>query len=312
MKKNKIPIIVIAGATASGKTDLAVNIAKKYDGEVVSADSMQIYKYMNIGTAKPDKQEQQGIPHHMMDFQDPREPFSAADYTKMAHSVISDIYERGKLPIIAGGTGLYIDSLINDVDFGEYEINYKLRNDLKEFVDTYGNNALHNKLREIDPVQAEAIHENNVKRVIRAIEFYYSTGKRISEHQAETKLKESRYNALKIMIDWNRDELYRRIDMRIDIMISHGLVKEVQKLMDMGLTKDTISMNGIGYKEVIDYLEGNISFDEMTEQIKQNTRRYAKRQLTWFRRDKYIHIIPAGDNMCEKAAVLIDEWIQGI
>ncbi len=310
MEADKIPVIVVAGPTASGKTALAVKIAVRYNGEIVSADSMQIYKYMDIGTAKPDEAEKRGIVHHMMDFADPLKGYSVAEYTAAAHKVIAGITARGKLPIVAGGTGLYITSLINDVDFTENEGDPKLRRELWEYAEKHGAHALHDMLEEIDPVQAEAVHENNVKRVIRAIEFYRTTGIKMSEHQAESKHIRSRYDALMMMIDFEREELYERIDRRVDMMIEAGLVDEVRRLVGMGLTAEHMSMSGIGYKEVIGYLNGERSLEETVALIKQSSRRYAKRQLTWFRRDKRIKPIPADENMEKTVFSLIDEWMR--
>ncbi len=305
---NKIPIIVVAGATASGKTALAVDIAECLAGEVVSADSMQIYKYMDIGSAKPTPEEMRGVPHHLIDYVDPCTPYSAADYTAAAHEVIADIHARGRVAVVAGGTGLYVSSLVNDVDFTDAEGDSSIRAELRSFADEHGTAALYEELKRVDPEQAERIHPNNVKRVIRAIEFYRLTGKKISEHQADTKKTESRYDALMMMIDFERAALYERIERRVDLMMSEGLLDEVKRLKDMGLTRESLSMQGIGYKEVLDYLDGRMSLDDTIALIKQSTRRYAKRQLTWFRRDPRIHAIPAGAEAFPRALALIDEW----
>ncbi len=301
----KIPLIVVAGPTASGKTALAIDIAKSLDGEIVSADSMQIYKYMNIGTAKPTKEEQAQCPHHLIDFVEPDSEFSVADYTKLAHEAIADITSRGKTAVMCGGTGLYINSVVNDVEFGEFDNDYELRNSLNELAKAEGVQALIKMLGEFDPVSAKRLHPNNLKRIIRAIEFYKVSGVPISEHQEMTKQKESRYAPHMFLIDHKRDVLYDRINHRVDIMIQEGLIDEVKSIMDMGYQKDINSMQGIGYKEMIACLSGEISLDAATDAIKQNTRRYAKRQLTWFRRDERIHML-SPQNPIKKALEIIE------
>lgn len=284
----KIPLVVVCGATASGKTSLAINIAKKFNGEVVSADSMQIYKFMDIGTAKPTKEEMDGVVHHMIDIVTPDINFSVAEYCSMAHSVIKDINERGKLPILAGGTGLYINSVVNDVKFEEAEQNEALRLELEDYAKTKGAEALHRILEESDPVSADKIHANNIKRVIRAIEVFRTTGEKLSEHNEKSKEIISRYSPIMMEILWDREELYERIDRRVDIMIEQGLETETKKLYEMGYTKDLTSMQGIGYKEMFQYFDGEWTFDEAVDKIKQYSRNYAKRQNTWFKRDERI------------------------
>lgn len=301
----KTAVLVIAGPTASGKTALAVNLAKKYDGEVVSADSMQIYKRMNIGTAKPSKEEMCGVPHHMMDFLEPSESYSVAQYVEAAHKVIEDIAGRGKLPIVAGGTGLYINSLIDDVDFTEEKDNGEVRRGLAERLASEGIEGIFAELCECDPVSAEKIHPNNAKRVIRALEYFKLNGTPISQQSSDS--KESRYTPLMLMIDHPRDFLYERVEKRVDIMLDAGLIDEVKGLMAEGLTKKNLSMQGIGYKEVIDYLRGFTAKEEMIRIIKRDTRRYAKRQLTWFNRDERMTGI-SGDLLFE-ASRLVDNWI---
>ena len=298
--------MVIAGPTASGKTALAVELAEKYNGEVVSADSMQIYRKMNIGTAKPTSDETEGIPHHMIDILEPWENFSVAAYVEAAHEIIKDISERGKLPIVAGGTGLYINSLVDDVDFSEEENDNSIRERLQRIADDEGTDALMEILIKCDPASCEKIHPNNVKRVIRAIEFFELTGKPISEQNEESKKKESRYNPLMFMIDRPREYLYERIEKRVDIMLDMGLIDEVKALKNMGLTKKNMSMQGIGYKEVLDYLRGLTTKDEMIRIIKRDTRRYAKRQLTWFRRDD--RMINIDGDLLKESCEKIDNW----
>ena len=306
---SKIPLIVVAGPTASGKTELAIDIANYVGGEIVSADSMQIYKYMNIGSAKPTQEERAQAVHHMIDFLEPDAEFSVADYTEMAHKVIADIYERRKIPIMAGGTGLYINSVVNDVTFGEMDTDYELRESLRKTAEEKGSEYLLHILSEFDEVSAKKLHPNNLRRIIRAIEFYKITGKPISEHQEETKKTESRYNPLMLCVNWDREELYDRINRRVDMMMDEGLLDEVKRLMDMGYTKDLNSMQGIGYKEVMDYFDGKASLEETVEIIKQSSRRYAKRQLTWFRRDERIHYV-SSENPFEEAKLLIDDFLR--
>ena len=300
----KIPLIVVGGPTASGKTALAIELAKALDGEIVSADSMQIYKYMDIGTAKPTADELKECPHHLIGFREPDCDFSVADYTELAHKTIADITARGKVAIMCGGTGLYINSVVNDVDFGEYENDYELRKSLDELAKKDGAGVLLDMLAEFDPVSAKRLHPNNVKRIIRAIEFYKVSGVPISEHQERTKLKESRYDATMFLINHNREVLYDRINRRVDIMISDGLVDEVRSIMNMGYSRDLNSMQGIGYKEMIAYLEGEISLADAIDMIKQNSRRYAKRQLTWFRRDGRINMLSPDDAVNEALEIL--------
>lgn len=304
--KEKIPVVVVAGPTASGKTRLAIDIANSFDGEIVSADSMQIYKYMDIGTAKPTDEERRECVHHLIDFVEPDEDFSVAQYTELAHKVIYDIYSRGKLPVMCGGTGLYINSVIDDITFGEMESDEKLRAELREIAELEGNEKLIEILSEFDPVSAARLHPNNVRRVIRAIEFYKLTGIPISKHQEMTKQTESRYNPVMFCINYERSVLYERINRRVDIMISEGLVDEVSRLMKMGYTADLNSMKAIGYKEIAEYIDGKCTLEEAIESVKQGSRRYAKRQLTWFRRDKRIIMLDP-DSAAEEAKDIIKD-----
>jgi tRNA dimethylallyltransferase len=279
---------------------LAIDIASKFDGEIVSADSMQIYKYMDIGTAKPTMSERAECVHHLIDFVEPDEEFSVADYTAAAHQVIADITSRGKLAVMCGGTGLYINSVVNDVTFGDIDTDYELRESLRKTAEEKGSEYLLEMLAEFDPISAARLHPNNLRRIIRAVEFYKLTGIPISEHQEMTKQTESRYEPIMFCINHDREVLYERINRRVDMMIEEGLLQEVQKLMDMGYTKELNSMKGIGYKEIMDYYNGECTLDEATEAVKQGSRRYAKRQLTWFRRDERI-IMLSPDNATEKA-----------
>ncbi|MBQ3038557.1 MAG: tRNA (adenosine(37)-N6)-dimethylallyltransferase MiaA, partial [Clostridia bacterium] len=262
-------------------------------------------------TAKPDMEERQGIVHHMIDIVNPMNGFSVAEYVKMAHEVISDITKRGKNAIVVGGTGLYINSLVNDVDFGENDNDMSVREELEELSEEKGIDYLVNMLLEFDPVSAQKIHKNNAKRIIRAIEFYRLTGVPISEHQAETKKKESRYNPCMLAIRWDMQKLYERIEKRVDIMAQNGLVDEVLSLLKMGCTPDMLSMQGIGYKEILEHLSGSISLEEAYDKIKLNTRHYAKRQMTWFRRDERINWIDYDTDILNNARKILDAYFEG-
>ena len=287
-----IPLIIVEGPTASGKTDLAVKIAQRLDGEIVSADSMQVYKYMDIGSAKPTKEERGGIRHHMFDVVHPTENFSLAEYVKMAHAVIQDIHSRGKKVIIAGGTGLYIDCLKDNLVLSDEDGDNSVREKLEAFAEENGIEALHARLAEVDEISAAKIHPNNVKRVIRALEVYEKTGIKMSEQVEESKKGEKIYDYKEYGIMYDREVLYERINRRADIMFDMGLVSEVENLVKMGCTRDNTSMQGIGYKEVMDYLEGKTSLEETKEIIRQGTRRYAKRQMTWFKKSNITWLAP--------------------
>ncbi len=300
----KLPIVVIAGPTASGKTGLGVELAKKYNGEVVSCDSMQIYKKMDIGTAKPTKEEMCGIVHHMIDIKEPWENYSVAEYVKDAHEVIADIVKRGKLPVLVGGTGLYMTSLINDVDFSEEKADESIRAELLQIAENEGVQKLLEILRECDPKSYETIHPNNLKRVIRAIEYFKITGKPISSQGREE--KDSRYNPLMFMLNPSREVLYERINRRVDIMFDDGLLEEVKGLLDMGLSKKHMAMQGIGYKEVLDYLRGFSTKDGMMRIIKRDSRHYAKRQFTWFNRDE--RMIKLSSDYEKEASAFLEDW----
>lgn len=300
----KQKLVAVAGPTASGKTRLAIEIAKHFDGEIIGADSMQIYKYMDIGTAKPTEEERTEVPHHMIDFLEPDIQYSVADYTERAHEVIAEIASRSKLPIMCGGTGLYINSVVDDVTFGEVETDYGLRAELQRIAETEGTQKLLDMLGEFDAESAARLHPNNLRRIIRAIEFYRTTGVTISEHQKMTKERESRYEPIMLSIAWDRQELYDRINRRVDIMLDEGLFEEVRALMERGYTQQLNSMKGIGYKEVMNCIEGKMSYEETVELIKQSSRRYAKRQLTWFRRDTRIHWLSA-ENAVNEAVEFI-------
>ena len=280
-------IIVIAGPTACGKTEYAIRVAQHVDGEVVSCDSMQLYKYMSIGSAKPTPEEQAAVRHWLVDEIDPRDEFSVARYRDMAKEAINDIISRGKVPVIAGGTGLYLNSLLYDMDFSDTDKDAEFRNTLMEEAELFGPEYVHKKLEAIDPVKASKIHPNNLKKVIRALEGA-SMGKGIADFRDLNKRTED-YDVLLIGLTRDRAELYDRINRRVDIMVEQGLFEEVRDLLEMGLQEEDISMKGIGYKEIIAYFDGIYSKEDAIEKIKQNTRHLAKRQLTWFRRYEDMH-----------------------
>lgn len=279
-------IVVVTGPTATGKTRLAVALAKDFDGEIVSADSMQLYRRMDIGTAKVTPNEAQGVPHHMIDVAEPDESFSVARYVLEAGRCVDDILSRGKLPILAGGTNLYIDSLISGRDFAENEGDNALRESLGAEYDALGGDKMLERLREIDPERAAKLHPADKRRIIRAIEVYTLSGKTITQHDAETRALPPRYEAVRIVLDYeDRAELYRRIDSRVDEMVAQGLFDEVKALLDEGLSPDMTAMQAIGYKEPAAFFRGELTREEAIELIKRESRRYAKRQLTWLRRD---------------------------
>ena len=306
MEANKIPLVVVAGPTASGKTALAVALAGRFDGEVVSADSMQIYKRMDIATAKPTCGEMQGIPHHLLDFLEPSQPFSVADYAAAAHRVIRDIHTRGKLPIMAGGTGLYIDSVVNNITFAEIVTDPALRTRLEQLARTQGAAPLLEELRKVDPESAEKIHPNNLPRMIRAVEVYRLTGLPMSEHQRRSRLQPSPYRTVMLGLNFrDRKTLYDRIDSRVDQMLAAGLLQEAREM----LADDSFqtAAQAIGYKELKRYFSGMETLPEAAEKIRQETRRYAKRQLTWFRKNPdiqwlYVEDYAGFSDLAEEAA----------
>jgi tRNA dimethylallyltransferase len=277
-------VIVIIGPTASGKTKLSVELAKDIGGEIISADSMQIYKYMDIGTAKPDKEEKAGIQHYLMDEVYPDEEFSVARFKALALQYIDLVHEKNKVPIIAGGTGLYVNSLIYNISFSETVSDWELRERLTKEAEEKGNEYIHNQLKQVDPEAAANIHPNNLKRVIRAIEVYTHTKKTISYHQEISRQEPPRHRFIVIGLRSERQSLYDRINQRVESMIEKGLIQEVENLIERGYDKSTVAMQGIGYKEILLYLRKEISFQETVESIKKGSRNYAKRQITWFKR----------------------------
>ncbi len=282
----KKPMIILTGPTAAGKTSLSIGLAKALGGAVISADSMQVYKKMDIGTAKIMPEEMCGVDHYLVDELDPREDFHVARFQEMAKEALEKIYAKGQIPIIVGGTGFYIQALLYDIAFENTEKDDTYRKELEEIAKTKGNHFLHEMLKEVDPEGAAAIHENNVKRVIRALEYYKETGEKISVHNEREKQKESAYNSAYFVLTHERPVLYDRINRRVDIMVEQGLVEEVKKLREEGYDRSYVSMQGLGYKEILSYLDGEISLDEAIYLIKRDTRRFAKRQITWFGREK--------------------------
>ena len=282
----KQPLIILTGPTASGKTALSVELAKRIGGEIISADSMQVYRYMDVGSAKVTVEEMDGVPHHLIDVLDPQDSFNVVTFQEMAKEAMKKIYANGHIPIVAGGTGFYIQALLYDIDFTDNDGDMEYRHHLEELAKEQGAEVLHSMLKEVDPPSAEAIHANNVKRVIRALEFYKKTGQRISDHNEEERQKESPYNFAYYVLNMDRATLYDRIDLRVDKMIEAGLEEEVKQLKVMGCTRDMVSMQGLGYKEILDYLNGELSLEEAVYILKRDTRHFAKRQLTWFKREK--------------------------
>lgn len=281
----KKPLIVLTGPTAVGKTKLSIRLAKALGGEIISADSMQVYRSMDIGSAKIRPEGMEGVPHYLVDVLDPREEFHIVKFQQMAKEAIEKIYANGHIPILVGGTGFYIQAIVKDIDFTENEENTEIRAKWEKFAKDYGAESLHEELRKIDPKSADAIPAANVKRVVRAMEFYELSGKPISEHNEEQKAKESPYNYAYFVLNDHRELLYERIEKRIEEMLGEGLVEEVSGLKEQGLTRNMVSMQGLGYKEILDYLDGNLTLEEAVYILKRDTRHFAKRQLTWFRRE---------------------------
>lgn len=278
-------LVILTGPTAVGKTAISIELAKRLNAEIISADSMQIYKKMNIGTAKISKEEMDGVRHYMIDELLPDQPFNVVLFQKMAKTYMEEIYQKGKIPLIVGGTGFYIQSIIKDIDFEETNEDTAFRNELESIAENEGSQVLYERLKKIDPASAEKIHANNTKRVIRALEYYHLTGKKISEHNEEESKKTSPYDFYYFTLTDQREKLYRQIDRRVDQMIEAGLIDEVRSLYSEGYSKDLVSMQGLGYKEIYAYLNGLCTLEEAVYQIKRETRHFAKRQLTWFKRE---------------------------
>ena len=308
MTKNKL--IILAGPTASGKTSVSIDLAKRLGGEIISADSMQVYKYMDVGTAKISVEEMQGVKHHLIDVLDPKEDFNIVKFQNMVKCSIEEIVKNGHIPILVGGTGFYIQSVIYDIDFNNEDDNSSVRKKLEEEYDACGADFMHEKLKKIDIVSAQTIHKNNKKRIIRAIEYFLINNEPISSHNEVQREKKSPYDYRFFVLNPPRDILYERINKRVDIMLENGLVDEVKKLREMGLSTANISMQGIGYKEIIEYLDGEVSLETAIENIKQNTRHMAKRQVTWFKREKdVIYVDPFSFESNDK---IVDYMIEKI
>ncbi len=300
------PMIILTGPTAVGKSALSVELAKKINGAVISADSMQVYRHMDIGSAKITPGEMQGVTHYMIDELEPDEEFHVVRFVTMAKEYLKEIYADGKIPIIAGGTGFYIQALLYDIDFTEQQCDETYRRQLEDLAREHGAEYLHGILREVDPASAEAIHANNIKRVIRALEFYHLSGKKISEHNETERQKQSPYNFAYFVLTDERAKLYERIDRRVNAMIEAGLVEEVKKLKSMGCSREMVSMQGLGYKEILAYLDGGCTLEEAVYIIKRETRHFAKRQLTWFKRERDVIWLDKQAFGYDDAAILKD------
>ena len=305
------PLVILAGPTAVGKTALSIKLAKKINGAVISADSMQVYKHMDIGSAKVMPEEMEGIPHYLIDVLEPEEDFNVALFKKMALQAMNEIWKNGQVPVITGGTGFYIQAVLRDIDFSESDGKSDIRDAYEQMAEEKGPEALHALLAEKDPEAARAIHPNNRKRVIRALEFYDQTGTPISRHNEEQRAKDSPYCYLYFVLNDEREKLYQQIDRRVDQMIADGLVDEVRRLKDRGLTEDHVSMKGLGYKELFPYLDGKCSLEEAVEIIKRDTRHFAKRQITWFKRESGIIWVNKNEFHYDDDAILdymLEQW----
>ena len=302
MQKNKV--IVICGPTASGKTALSIELAKQIHGEIVSCDSMQIYKDMNIGTAKPTPEEMQGIKHYLIGYVSPEQRYSVADYKADAKKAIKEIIKKGKMPIVVGGTGLYLDSLIYEIGYQDIKLDEEYRKKLEEEVEEKGLEALYERAKQIDATAIEKISPNDKKRILRILEIYHATGKTKTEQEIESRKKEVEYDYKVYALDWDRQTLYDRINKRVDMMIEQGLIEEVKQILDKYDTFPT-AMQGLGYKEVVEYLEKKLTKEEMIEKIKMETRRYAKRQLTWFRKNKQTIWLNAADDIQSNIDIIL-------
>ncbi|WP_084558505.1 tRNA (adenosine(37)-N6)-dimethylallyltransferase MiaA [Anaerocolumna xylanovorans] len=291
----KKPLIILTGPTAVGKTALSVGLAKRIGGEIISADSMQVYRHMDIGTAKIKPEEMQGVKHYLIDELEPEEDFNVVRFQEYTHKYMEEIYAKGKIPILVGGTGFYIQAVLYGIDFKEAEDNNAFRDSLLALAKEKGAEYLHDRLRKVDPVAAESIHPNNVKRVIRALEYHTQTGEQISAHNEEQRQKESPYNFCYFVLNSDRKLLYDRIDQRVDVMMAEGLTEEVKGLLERGLTANMVSMQGLGYKEIIGYLNGEYPLEQAVYDIKKETRHFAKRQITWFKREKEVIWISKDD-----------------
>lgn len=306
----KKPLIIITGPTAVGKTSTSIELAQRIGGEIISADSMQVYKKMDIGTAKIMPEEMNGVPHYLIDELSPSEPFDVFRFQQMGKEALNQIYQKGKIPIVVGGTGFYIQALLYDIDFSKEHTSNQYREQLEKIAKEKGEIYLFNQLKEVDPVSAQIIHPNNVKRVIRALEYYEENQVPISEHNKEQQEKESPYNFLYFVLTMNRAKLYNRINYRVKQMFEMGLLEEMELLIQDGYTRDLVSMQAIGYKELFDYFDGNISKEFACEQIQKDTRHFAKRQLTWFRREKNVTFLDK--DLYNNESAIVDDMIRMI
>ena len=300
----KRPLIILTGPTAVGKTKASIGLAKALNGEIISADSMQVYKYMDIGSAKIRPEEMQGIRHYLIDELEPDEEFHVVKFQQMAKEAMEAIYAKGKIPIVVGGTGFYIQALLYDIDFTESNEDTAYRQELEQLANEKGAEHLHEMLRKVDPVSADTIHANNVKRVIRALEFYHQTGEKISEHNEQERAKNSPHDFCYFVLNDDREKLYERINLRIDQMLEEGLVDEVKALKDKGYTRDMVSMQGLGYKEILDYLNDECTLEEAIYILKRDTRHFAKRQLTWFRRERDVIWVSKNEHNYDEDKIL--------
>lgn len=298
------PLVILTGPTAVGKTKLSIALAKAIGGEIISADSMQVYKHMDIGSAKIRPSQMQGVPHYLVDVLEPSEEFHVVRFQQMAKQAMEQIRSRGHIPILVGGTGFYIQAIVNDVDFTENEAS-PYRKELEALAEEKGASFLHEELQRVDPESAEAIHENNVKRMIRALEFYKMTGKKISEHNEEQRKRTSPYNFAYFVLNDDRAKLYARIEQRIDEMLEEGLVEEVTHLKEMGYRRGMVSMQGLGYKEILAYLDGECTLEEAIEILKRDTRHFAKRQITWFKREREVIWLNKEDYAYDEDRILV-------
>lgn len=300
----KQPLIILTGPTAVGKTTLSIQLAKALNGEIISADSMQVYRHMDIGSAKVTKTQMQGIAHHLIDVLEPEEEFNVVRFQTLAREALRDIRQRGKLPVIVGGTGFYIQALLYDIDFTENPGRPEIRKELENLGETRGCEYLHQMLSQVDPESAGLIHVHNIKRVIRAIEYYQITGQTISGHNREQREKSSPYRFYYYVLNCERQLLYEQINRRIDEMMEQGLVEEVKRLKQAGCSRSMVSMQGLGYKEILDYLDGRLSLSEAVTVLKRDTRHFAKRQLTWFKRERDVRWLNLEDFNHDRQAVL--------
>ncbi len=302
---HKKPLVILTGPTSVGKTSLSISLAHEIGGEIISADSMQVYRGMDIGTAKITEEEMDGIPHYLVDILEPDQPFNVVEFQRLAKEAMNRIYSHGKIPILVGGTGFYIQALVYDIDFSEHPEKEDYRRKLTLLAEERGKQYLHSMLEEVDPEYAASVHYNNVKKVIRALEYHKETGGKLSAHNREQQERTSPYRFAYLVLNQDRELLYQRINQRVDQMMEQGLLQEVRQLSERGFTPDLVSMQGLGYKEFFEYFNGNLSLDEVVDRIKMETRRFAKRQLTWFRREKDVIWINKGDYPGEKEILAV-------